>query len=250
MHQVTPSPCLAVMRPELLTLAADKAQGTSQRQPKVRSLRPFPWPVPWFPLAPLPFFPSTFLQPMITRMNRKISRTVRRSSTSTLCRTCLQLLLSSGRSRRRQTDHPKREGERKSPQQTSVMAASPQEDKIAEKPAPLAVHVGGALVPVGAAPVVPAHVPPARDYDDDPDDADEGPVKQPKQVEQATEYGTSLTLIFVLAVVAITLAAVITFYAIEPNMPGQTAPPFSTLTPLNSLNATNDTQDGNVDGSI
>ncbi|XP_072144188.1 uncharacterized protein [Dermacentor andersoni] len=67
------------------------------------------------------------------------------------------------------------------------MAASTQEDKIAEKPAPLAVHVGGALVPVGAAPVVPAHVPPARDYYDDPDDADEGPVKQHKQVVQRVQ---------------------------------------------------------------
>ncbi|XP_075550241.1 uncharacterized protein LOC142583633 [Dermacentor variabilis] len=132
------------------------------------------------------------------------------------------------------------------------MTASPQDDKIAEKPAPLAIHVGGALVPVGTAPVVPTQVPPARDYYDDPDDADEGPVKHHKQVVQAREDGPSLTLIFGLAVVAITLAAVITFYAMQPNMHGRSAPPPSTttLTPLNSLNATNVTQDGNVDGSI
>ncbi|XP_037574597.1 uncharacterized protein LOC119456851 [Dermacentor silvarum] len=131
------------------------------------------------------------------------------------------------------------------------MAVNIPEVKPAEKPVPAAVCMDGALVPVGAAPIVPAQVAPARDYYDEPDDADDGVQKQHKPGVQTTEHGPSLTLIFGLAVVAITLAAVLTFYAIQPNRPEGTLPRFSTTaTALTyDTSATNVTEDENADDS-
>ncbi|XP_072144187.1 uncharacterized protein [Dermacentor andersoni] len=133
------------------------------------------------------------------------------------------------------------------------MAASSPEAKTAERQVAEAVPLAGALVPVGGTPVHPVHVPPADDYEDEPEDLDDGPAKQHKHALQAAEHRPSLTLIFGLAVAVITLAAVVTFYEIQPGRHDGTKPPSVTTTSAfpNSSNAaeTNVTQDGKADGS-
>lgn len=87
------------------------------------------------------------------------------------------------------------------------MAALPGEAK--PKPSP--------IVPVGAAPVVPAYVPPARQYDDeDDDDADELSKPQIRSMMNPSgTQGPSTIVIFSVALVLLTLAAVASFYALD-----------------------------------
>ncbi|KAH7951712.1 hypothetical protein HPB52_011648 [Rhipicephalus sanguineus] len=106
----------------------------------------------------------------------------------------------------------------------------PAEEEVPPKP----IQLAHALVPTGADPVEPVHIPPAQDYEDEPVDADDAEPKEHKHDMQAPEHRTSLTFIFGLAVVIITLAAVGTFYVIQPAV---NALPVSTTT-LDSLNKT------------
>ncbi|KAH6929531.1 hypothetical protein HPB50_002337 [Hyalomma asiaticum] len=118
---------------------------------------------------------------------------------------------------------------------SSSAGSSSPEDKAAEVSPPKVLPVPGALVPVGAAPVVPARVLPARDYEDEQEFVGDIFAKRRKDAIQAAERRPSLTFIFGLAVVVITLAAVVTFYAIQPGGPHDEKPFPSTTTTNASL---------------
>ncbi|XP_054930578.1 uncharacterized protein [Dermacentor andersoni] len=74
---------------------------------------------------------------------------------------------------------------------------------------------GGAAVPVGAAPVVPAYVPPAQVYDDDEDEVEEVMKPQRQIVQAGATSGPSTVCILCTAMVLLTVAAAVTFYAID-----------------------------------
>ncbi|XP_070392180.1 uncharacterized protein [Dermacentor albipictus] len=79
----------------------------------------------------------------------------------------------------------------------------------------IAPPVSGAAVPVGAAPVVPAYVPPAQVYDDDEDEVEEV-MKPQRQIAQGGATSEPSTVcILCTAMVVLTVAAVATFYAID-----------------------------------
>ncbi|XP_077564789.1 uncharacterized protein LOC144180293 [Haemaphysalis longicornis] len=77
-----------------------------------------------------------------------------------------------------------------------------------------------AIVPVGAAPVVPSVVPPAHFYDEDDDEADDDTDKQPEGAESI--HGPSV-LILTAALLLVCLLAAVSFYAIGTRKVGDTA---------------------------
>ncbi|XP_075543907.1 uncharacterized protein LOC142578401 [Dermacentor variabilis] len=79
----------------------------------------------------------------------------------------------------------------------------------------IAPPVGGAAVPVGAAPVVPAYVPPAQVYEDDEDEVEEVMKPQRQIVQAGAASGPSTVCILCTAMVILTVAAAATFYAID-----------------------------------
>ncbi|XP_077523817.1 uncharacterized protein LOC144134883 [Amblyomma americanum] len=94
------------------------------------------------------------------------------------------------------------------------MAAPPADPVAAARRQSMAPSVAAAVVPPGAAPVVPAFVPRAQDYEDDEDEVEDIMRPKPAQMQQMGASGPSLGLIFGVALVVITLSAVVTFYAL------------------------------------
>nr|XP_037278164.1 uncharacterized protein LOC119171450 [Rhipicephalus microplus] len=88
----------------------------------------------------------------------------------------------------------------------------PAEEELPPKPLPLAHR----LVPVGAAPVKPGNIPPAPEYENDSVYPEDAVAKENKHAMQPPQHKTSLTFIFGLAVVIITLTAVAALYAMDP----------------------------------
>ncbi|KAL1472018.1 hypothetical protein MTO96_039598 [Rhipicephalus appendiculatus] len=119
-----------------------------------------------------------------------------------------------------------------------AMAAASKKPSMASMPG---AAPGKAAVPVGAEPVVPAYVPPARQYDDeDDDDADDpGKAQQRPMMNPTDAQGPSTAFIFSVALVVLTLAAVATFYAFDAIRNAEADPPSAATTA--SPEAGNDT---------
>ncbi|XP_065286949.1 uncharacterized protein [Dermacentor albipictus] len=99
-------------------------------------------------------------------------------------------------------------------------------------------------VPVGAAPVVPAYVAPAKQYDDDDDDdADDAggkPQHRSLLMKEASTPGPNPACIFSVALVVITLSAVASFYALEAINNSSESPADTSSTVQGAANVTTD----------
>ncbi|KAK8770188.1 hypothetical protein V5799_013346 [Amblyomma americanum] len=97
----------------------------------------------------------------------------------------------------------------------------------------MAPSMAASVVPTGTAPIVPTYVAPQQTYEDDEDEVED--IMKPKAAPmQQMGAGPSMGLIFGVALVAITLSAAATFYALKGDKDSTAAPvtPASSPKPL------------------